>query len=56
MREREDFYSKLKYPQPYSIHIHTGNLALDDKIRESEHARAKYLSKYYHSKRSKRNY
>ncbi len=42
---------KIKYPQPYSIKVNTGNVAYNDKLRERLHHAAK---KYAKSKWSKR--
>lgn len=50
--EQEPFHPN--YPQPYHIHIDTGNVALNQHYREKEHGRLKYQAKYQASKHSKR--
>jgi len=53
---KRDLIHKIKYPQPHNIHIYTGNDALDQRVIEYLHAKAKYVAKYQKSKRSKRQY
>jgi len=56
MSNGKNLEKQAKYPQPHNIHINTGNETLDAREVEVSHARAKYNSKYYRSKKSKRNY
>jgi len=44
----------LRYPQTYSINIRTENEALDDRIKDYLHVKAKYEAKYYRSKQTRR--
>jgi len=56
-KKRElEFKIKPKYPQPHNIRVPVVNEAFDQRIIEYLHAKAKHNSKYYISKKPKRNY
>jgi len=47
---------KPKYPQPHSIKVRCENEALESRVIDYLHAKAKYEAKYKRSKQSRRLY
>ncbi|MFH1917594.1 MAG: hypothetical protein ABIJ14_00595 [Nanoarchaeota archaeon] len=51
---KRSLIDRIKYPQQYSIHIDAGNDALNQRLIEYLHSKAKYEARYRKSRFSKR--